>query len=34
MTGLDKERLILAAGALGIAQAAMDATLLYTCDRK
>ena len=34
MTGLDVERLILSAGALGICQAAMDETLLYTADRK
>ena len=34
MKGLDMERLILAAGALGIAQAAMDETLLYTAERK
>lgn len=34
MKGLDTERLILAAGALGIAQAAMDETLLYTAERK
>ena len=34
MKGLDYERLILGAGALGIAQAAMDETLLYTADRK
>ena len=34
MKGLDMERLILAAGALGIAQAAMDETLLYTSERK
>lgn len=34
MKGLDYERLILSAGALGIAQAAMDATLVYTSERK
>jgi len=34
MKGLDYERLILGAGALGIAQAAMDETLMYTSDRK
>jgi len=34
MKGLDYERLILAAGALGIHQAAMDETLKYTSDRK
>ena len=34
MKGLDYERLILAAGALGIQQAAVDETLLYTADRK
>jgi len=34
MKGLDYERLILSAGALGIAQAAMDATLAYTSERK
>ena len=34
MKGLDYERLILGAGALGIAQAAMDDALLYTSDRK
>ena len=34
MKGLDMERLILAAGALGIAQAAMDETLMYTSERK
>ena len=34
MKGLDYERLILAAGALGIAQAAMDEALLYTSERK
>ena len=34
MKGLDYERLILGAGALGIAQAAMDEALLYTSDRK
>ena len=34
MKGLDMERLILSAGALGIAQAAMDETLLYTSERK
>lgn len=34
MKGLDMERLILASGALGIAQAAMDQTLQYTADRK
>lgn len=33
MRGLDTERLILAAGALGIHQAAMDETLQYTSDR-
>ncbi len=34
MTGLDCERLILAAGALGIHQRAMDESLGYTADRK
>ena len=34
MKGLDYERLILGAGALGIAQAAMDEALLYTSERK
>ena len=34
MKGLDYERLILGAGALGIAQAAMDSALEYTGDRK
>jgi isovaleryl-CoA dehydrogenase len=34
MKGLDYERLILAAGALGINQAAMDEVLGYTADRK
>lgn len=34
MKGLDYERLILAAGALGIHQAAMDETLKYTSERK
>ena len=34
MKGLDYERLILGAGALGIAQAAMDASLEYCSDRK
>lgn len=34
MKGLDYERLILSAGALGIAQAAMDASLEYASDRK
>lgn len=34
MKGLDFERLILAAGALGIHQAAMDEVLHYTADRK
>lgn len=34
MKGLDYERLILAAGALGIHQAAMDEVLAYTADRK
>ena len=34
MKGLDSERLILAAGALGINQAAMDEALTYTTDRK
>lgn len=34
MKGLDYERLILGAGALGIAQAAMDESLLYCADRK
>lgn len=34
MKGLDYERLILGAGALGIAQAAMDDALIYTSDRK
>jgi len=34
MTGLDSERLILSAGALGIHQAAMDTTLDYVNDRK
>jgi len=34
MKGLDYERLILGAGALGIAQAAMDESLHYAADRK
>jgi len=34
MKGLDYERLILSAGALGIHQAAMDESLHYTSDRK
>lgn len=34
MRGLDSERLILAAGALGIHQAAMDESLYYTSERK
>ena len=34
MKGLDYERLILGAGSLGIAQAAMDDALSYTSDRK
>jgi isovaleryl-CoA dehydrogenase len=34
MKGLDSERLILSAGALGIHQAAMDESLQYTSDRK
>jgi isovaleryl-CoA dehydrogenase len=34
MKGLDTERLILSAGALGIHQAAMDEALQYTTDRK
>ena len=34
MTGLDCERLILSAGALGIHQAAMDEALAYCADRK
>jgi len=34
MKGLDYERLILSAGALGIAQAALDESLLYTNERK
>ena len=34
MKGLDYERLILSAGALGIQQAAVDEALLYTADRK
>ena len=34
MKGLDYERLILSAGALGINQAAMDEALNYTADRK
>lgn len=34
MSGLDYERLILAAGALGIQQEAMDLTLAYTNERK
>lgn len=34
MKGLDKERLILSAGALGIHQAAMDGACAYTADRK
>jgi isovaleryl-CoA dehydrogenase len=34
MRGLDSERLILSAGALGINQAAVDESLLYTSDRK
>lgn len=33
MKGLDYERLILAAGALGINQAAMDEVLKYTAER-
>lgn len=33
MKGLDYERLILAAGALGIHQAAMDEVLKYTSER-
>jgi isovaleryl-CoA dehydrogenase len=33
MKGLDYERLILAAGALGIHQAAMDEVLKYTAER-
>ena len=34
MTGLNCERLILSAGALGIYQRAMDESLLYCADRK
>ena len=34
MKGLDYERLILGAGALGIAQAALDESLIYTSERK
>lgn len=34
MRGLDSERLILAAGSLGIHQRAIDETLQYTSDRK
>lgn len=34
MKGLDYERLILSAGALGIAQAAIDESLIYTSERK
>ena len=34
MKGLDYERLILGAGALGIAQAAMDESLTYATERK
>ena len=34
MRGLDSERLILSAGALGIHQRAMDESLQYTADRK
>lgn len=34
MKGLDSERLILGAGALGIHQAAMDESVQYTSDRK
>ena len=34
MKGLDYERLILGAGALGIAQAALDEALVYASDRK
>ena len=34
MKGLDYERLILGAGALGIAQAALDESLKYTSERK
>ena len=34
MKGLDYERLILGAGALGIAQAALDDAILYSSDRK
>jgi len=34
MKGLDYERLILSAGALGIAQAALDESLIYTSERK
>lgn len=34
MKGLDYERLILGAGALGIAQAALDDAILYSAERK
>jgi isovaleryl-CoA dehydrogenase len=34
MRGLDSERLILSAGALGIHQRAMDEAMQYTTDRK
>ena len=34
MKGLDTERLILSAGALGIAQAALDDAILYASERK
>lgn len=34
MKGLDYERLILGAGALGIAQAALDDAILYSSERK
>ena len=34
MKGLDYERLILGAGALGIAQAALDDSIMYASDRK
>lgn len=34
MKGLDYERLILGAGALGIAQAALDDALVYATERK
>jgi len=34
MKGLDYERLILGAGALGIAQAALDDAILYASERK